>query len=182
MSMMKHFSICMGAVAVSLFALCVPPVKAQTPGGSQLTVEVSGLRNYKGQLLIYLWRDSSDRSAFPETGRVQLRDEAPGNGACDFPKVSLCRRIVQSLQNLTVTYTFTDLAAGDYAVFVVHDENNNNILDTGLFRRPVEGHGYSSVLPEDLGLWGGNMNWDKTRFTLSGQKKLSLGLKYPPRF
>jgi uncharacterized protein (DUF2141 family) len=113
---------------------------------------------------------------------VQLRDERSGNEPCDFPRTSLCRRIVPSLQSLTVTYTFPNLPAGDYAVFVVHDENNNNIMDTGLFGRPIEGRGYSNFLPQDLGLFSRGINWQRTQFPLSGEKKLNLGLRYPPHF
>ena len=50
---------------------------------------------------------------------------------------------------MTVSYTFRDIPQGDYAAFVFHDENNNGILDTGLFHRPLEGRGYSEVLPQD---------------------------------
>ena len=67
------------------------------------------------------------------------------------------------------------MPAGDYAVFVFHDENNNGILDTGLMKRPLEARGYSCVLPDDIGPMGGRIKFEQARFTLSGPKPLPLG-------
>ncbi|MEG2804959.1 DUF2141 domain-containing protein [Stenotrophomonas sp.] len=39
---------------------------------------------------------------------------------------------------------FKDVAAGDYAVLVTHDENGNGKLDTNLVGMPVEGYGFSN--------------------------------------
>jgi uncharacterized protein (DUF2141 family) len=153
--------------------------KAQT---SDLTIEVSGLRNYRGQAVLMLWPDSSEASKFPDAAKVQYRDERAGNQPCDFPNAALCRRVIESLQNLTVPYTFTSLPAGDYAVFVFHDENNNGQLDTGLFKRPLEARGYSGVLPEDVSSIGSKIKFDQARFTLNGAKTITIGLSYPPRF
>jgi uncharacterized protein (DUF2141 family) len=152
--------------------------RAQT---SDLTVEVSGLRNYQGQVVLMLWPDSSDASKFPDAAKVQYRDERAGNSSCDFPSAALCRRVIESLQNLTVLYTFTSLPAGDYAVFVFHDENNNGQLDTGLFKRPLEARGYSGVLPEDVSPFRKKVKFDQARFALSGAKTITIGLRYPPR-
>ena len=40
-----------------------------------LTVDVSGLRNYKGRVVLMLWADSEHNSSFPDPSRVQFRDE-----------------------------------------------------------------------------------------------------------
>jgi len=165
-------------VAGSTMAGMALEAKAQT---SDLTIEVSGLRNYKGQVVLMLWPDSSEASKFPDAAKVQYRDERAGNLPCDFPNAALCRRVVESMQNLTVPYTFASLPAGDYAVFVFHDENNNGQLDTGLFRRPLEARGYSGVLPEDVSPIGAKIKFDQARFTLSGAKTITIGLRYPPR-
>ncbi len=153
--------------------------RAQT---SNLTVEVSGLRNYRGQVVLMLWPDSTEASKFPDASKVQYRDERADNPPCDFPGAALCRRVIESLQNLTVLYSFTSLPAGDYAVFVFHDENNNGQLDTGLFKRPMEARGYSGVLPEDVSPFRSKIGFDQARFTLSGAKTVTIGLRYPPRF
>jgi len=146
-----------------------------------LTVDVSGLRNYKGRVVLMLWADSEHNSSFPDPSRVQFRDELAGDSPCDFTRASLCRRTIESLQNLTVSYTFRDIPQGDYAVFVFHDENNNGVLDTGLFHRPLEGRGYSQVLPEDLNPIAARIVFHRARFALSLSKTIVIGLRYPPR-
>ena len=42
------------------------------------------------------------------------------------------------------TVTFKDLPAGDYAVKLYHDENDNNELDSNMFGIPKEGYGFSN--------------------------------------
>jgi uncharacterized protein (DUF2141 family) len=165
--------------AVSIMAGMVFDAKAQA---SDLTVEVSGLRNYKGHLVLELWPDTAENSKFPDDSRVQYRDERSGDLPCDFPNAAICRRVLESLQNLTVSYTFKALPAGDYAVLVFHDENNNGILDTGLMKRPLEGRGFSGVLPDDLSPVASKIKFDQARFTVNGSKNITIGLRYPPGF
>ncbi len=153
--------------------------KAQNP---DLTVDVSGLRNYKGHVVLMLWLDSGESSKFPDATKVQYRDERAGDLPCDFPNAAICRRVIESLQNLTVSYMFKSLPQGDYAVFVFHDENNNGMLDTGFMNRPLEARGYSGVLPEDISPVASKIKFDQARFTLSGPKTITVGLRYPPRF
>ena len=43
-----------------------------------------------------------------------------------------------------VTIEIEDVASGSYAVVVFHDENNNNILDTGAYGIPIEKFGFSN--------------------------------------
>ncbi len=147
-----------------------------------LKVDVSGLRNYKGRVVLMLWTDSEHNSSFPDPSRVQFRDERPGDPPCDFTQASVCRRTIESLQNLTVSYTFRDIPQSDYAVFVFHDENNNGIQDTGLFHRPLEGRGYSQVLPEDLNPIAARITFHRARFALPMSRTIVIGLRYPPRF
>jgi uncharacterized protein (DUF2141 family) len=149
--------------------------------GLDLKVDVSGLRNYKGQVVLILWADSVENSKFPDPSKVQFRDERAGDPPCDFPKTAVCRRTIQSLQNLTVSYVFKDLPAGDYAVFAFHDENNNGILDTGILKRPLEARGYSQVLPEDVAAIAAMIKFQQARFNLSEPKTIIIGLRYPPR-
>ena len=147
-----------------------------------LTVDVSGLRNYKGRVVLMLWADSEHNSSFPDPSRVQFRDERPGDPPCDFTQASVCRRTIESLQNLTVSYTFRDIPPGDYAAFVFHDENNNGILDTGLFHRTLEGRGYSEVLPQDLNPIAARITFHRARFALPMTKTIVIGLRYPPKW
>jgi uncharacterized protein (DUF2141 family) len=176
---MVKLKLLMLLLAAALAAGLASEASAQT---ADLTVEVSGLRNYKGHAVLMLWPDSADSSKFPDASKVQYRDERAGDPPCDFPNAAMCRRVIESLQNLTVSYTFKALPAGDYAVFVFHDENNNGILDTGLMRRPLEARGYSGVLPEDISPVASKIKFDQARFSLNGPKTITIGLRYPPRF
>ena len=147
-----------------------------------LRVDVSGLRNYKGRVVLTLWANSESNSSFPDPSKVQFRDERPGDLPCDFSQAAICRRTIESLQNLTVSYTFRDIPPGDYAVFTFHDENNNGVLDTGLFHRPLEGRGYSQVLPEDLNPIAARITFHRARFPLPVSKTIVVGLRYPPHW
>jgi uncharacterized protein (DUF2141 family) len=147
-----------------------------------LRVDVSGLRNYKGRVVVMLWKDSEYNSSFPDPSKVQFRDERPNDTPCDFSQASICRRTIESVQHLTVSYIFRDIPIGDYAIFVFHDENNNGVLDTGLFHRPLEGRGYSQVLPEDLSPIAARIVFHRARFAVNGPKAVVVGLRYPLRF
>jgi uncharacterized protein (DUF2141 family) len=41
-------------------------------------------------------------------------------------------------------FVFKNLPAGDYAVLVTHDENDNGKLDSNMLGIPVEGYGFSN--------------------------------------
>jgi uncharacterized protein (DUF2141 family) len=168
--------------AAAVLALAAFAASEARADNVDLTVDVSGLRNYKGRVVLMLWADSEHNSSFPDPSRVQFRDERSGDGPCDFAQASLCKRTIESLQNLTVSYTFRDIPQGDYAVFVYHDENNNGILDTGLFHRHLEGRGYSNVLPQDLNPIAARITFHRARFALPVSKTIVIGLRYPPRW
>ena len=65
------------------------------------------------------------------------------------------------------------LAPGTYAVAVIHDENSNGVLDTGLFGIPTEGYGFSNsngIMPP---------SFDKAKFALpSGGASIDIKLKH----
>jgi uncharacterized protein (DUF2141 family) len=149
---------------------------------ADLTVEVSGLHGYKGKVVLILWPGQNQASKFPDADRMQLRDEHDADVPCDFAKYEVCIRKIESLQNLTVSYTFTSVPPGNYAVFVFHDENNNNIFDTGLVRRPLEARGFSNVLPEELKPLARRVPFQRAKIRLDSPRSITIGLKYPPRF
>jgi uncharacterized protein (DUF2141 family) len=174
---LRHFGVLFAAAITAIIAM---GIEARADG-VDLTVDVSGLRNYKGRLVLALWPDTEDSTKFPDASKVQFRDERPGDPPCDFPKTAVCRRMIESLQNLTASYTFKDLPPGDYAVFVFHDENNNAILDTGFMKRPLEARGYSQVLPDDVNPVHARIRFQQARFSLNEPKTITVGLRYPPR-
>jgi uncharacterized protein (DUF2141 family) len=176
---MKRSLLPLVGAAASLAAACVNPEARAEP--ADLTVEVSGLHGFKGKVVIILWPGQSEASKFPDANKMQMRDEHDADVSCDFVKYAICSRKIESLQNLTVSYTFRSVPSGNYAVFVYHDENNNGIFDTGILQRPLEARGFSNVLPEELKTLARRVPFTRAKFKLSGQKTITIGLKYPPR-
>ena len=175
---------------LNLLALLIATASLATACGNlsakalpaDLTVEVSGLHGYKGKIVLILWPGHNQASKFPDASKMQLRDEHDTDVPCDFAKYEVCTRKMESLQNLTVSYTFRSIPPGDYAVFVFHDENNNGIYDTGLVQRPLEARGFSNVLPEELKPLARRVPFMRAKIKVEGLKAITIGLKYPPRF
>ena len=81
-----------------------------------LTVEISGLRNNKGQLHYELF---DDQKTSLKTGSIEIANQK-------------CMLV------------FENMKAGKYAFNFIHDENKNKKLDTILFFIPREGFGFSN--------------------------------------
>ncbi len=89
---------------------------------SSLVIELSGVRNNKGHVLIALFNQAN---GFPDQSEKAFRKlRIPANAG-------------------TIKASFDDLPPGSYAFGVVHDENDNQKLDTGLFGIPKEGFVFS---------------------------------------
>jgi uncharacterized protein (DUF2141 family) len=88
-----------------------------------LKVVVNNIKSKNGQIGFFLF-NSAD--AFPgQTEKALLSG---------FVKIA----------GNTVEYTFTNLALGTYAVYVVHDEDNDKKLKTNFLGMPKEGVGVSN--------------------------------------
>jgi uncharacterized protein (DUF2141 family) len=94
---------------------------ASVPTGVDVTLNVSGLRSTKGQLMVCLTKSPK---AFPDCSK----DE------------SALKKLVPASQAGSVV--FSNIAAGTYAAAIVHDENGNNKLDVRIFI-PREGFAFS---------------------------------------
>ncbi|MBI5544067.1 MAG: DUF2141 domain-containing protein [Deltaproteobacteria bacterium] len=91
-------------------------------GTSDLTVEMTGFRNDRGNAKIALWRS---KDGFPaDESKAERRYQAPIVGG----KATL---LVERLE------------PGDWAIAAFHDENDNGKIDLGLFGIPKEGLGVS---------------------------------------
>ena len=51
---------------------------------------------------------------------------------------------------------------GEYAISVIHDENGNGVLDTGLFRIPTESYGFSNGAKASFG----PASWADSKFRI----------------
>ena len=114
------------AIHSTILPLPIPtPVETavESSAGVTLEVHVRDLRNSKGRILALLWNGSS---GFPdEPGRAREQRVIP-------------------LRETSVSFNFDGLEPGNYAVSLVHDENDNGKLDTNILGIPTEGMGTSN--------------------------------------
>ena len=140
-------------VLIALAAAGIAPAAAL-----ELSVTVSDLRNCSGQLLFALY---DDPDAFPADGdravSRQLAQPALRAGAIE------------------TQFTVPDLAPGTYAVSVVHDEDGDRELDTGLFGIPVEG---VASMPAGSGGVFGPPRFEQAAFAMDGDTKITVPMFY----
>jgi uncharacterized protein (DUF2141 family) len=98
------------------------PAAPAEDGRGEVAVEVTGMRNDDGQLLVALFRSDD---GFPDD-----RDQAHDSVA------------LQSRDG-RARHVFEGVPPGPFAVAVLHDENENFEMDTNLFGIPQEGYGAS---------------------------------------
>ena len=76
-------------------------------------------------------------------GRARLLLFANSEGFPDQPARAV-DRAVMTIEGGTASAVLHGLAPGDYAITVIHDENDNEQLDRGWFGIPKEGIGFSN--------------------------------------
>jgi uncharacterized protein (DUF2141 family) len=123
---------------------CITFFESQTQGLA-VKVTVKGFENNKGKAFIGLF-DKKEK---------QLKG------------------IIEPIVNQQVTVSFTDLAAGKYAVKVFHDENNNGKMDTGMFGIPKEKWGVSNNVKVIMSA----PKIEEMIFDLNTDKTISITLK-----
>ena len=103
--------------------LLAPVGFAAEPQPDVLKIAVHGAHNDTGHIGCALFR-SATGFPFEDAKAMRLQDVtiAHGRGEC----------------------VFTGLPNGNYAIAVMHDENNNAKLDTNFFGIPQEGFGFSN--------------------------------------
>lgn len=94
---------------------------ATEPKGS-IDVTISNIRNNKGNILISLF---NQENGFP----------------ADSTKVF--KAYILDAQSNSLNLLIDELPPGEYAIAIVHDENENLALDTNLLGAPVEGYAAS---------------------------------------
>jgi len=117
-----------------------------------ITVMIDGIRNTSGSIGVALFNEDSD---FP--------DDEPFKAT----EVSL-----KSTGGVEVT--FEDVPAGDYAIGVMHDENDNGDIDFNEYGMPLEGFGFSNDAMGDQG----PPDFDAAAFTADEDTELVVTLIY----
>tara|TARA_R110002096_G_scaffold77896_12_gene183558 strand:- start:63807 stop:64373 length:567 start_codon:yes stop_codon:yes gene_type:complete len=98
-----------------------PAAKAETSRSIRVTIK--GFRNAKGQALVSLFASAK---GFPDKGKIAQERKA--------------YRIVGE----QIEIRFDDVKPGTYAIAVLHDEDKDFKMKTGLFGIPKEGYGASN--------------------------------------
>ncbi|MCI4443563.1 MAG: DUF2141 domain-containing protein [Lentimicrobium sp.] len=119
-----------------------------------LTANVSDLRNSTGVVVFALY--NKDGSIPDEKLKKQYRKE-----------------IVPIAKN-SATVTFNNLPKGNYAVFILHDENKNGKIDK-IFILPTEGVGFSNFQTINL---SNRPNFSKASFQINENLTKSIKIIY----
>ena len=90
---------------------------------SEIVINISGLRSDKGRCLVYLY---SGKAGFPTNPAKAVKSSAG------------------IILNGKSSVVMPDVADGEYALVVVHDENSNGVLDKNFIGMPKEGVGVSN--------------------------------------
>jgi uncharacterized protein (DUF2141 family) len=109
---------------------------------AEIVVNVSGLKSDKGKCLLYLY---NNKKGFPTKADKAIYTS---NGI---------------ILNGKSTFVLKDIADGEYAITVIHDENDNGILDTNFLGMPREGVGVSNNAKGTMG----PPSYDDSKFQLN---------------
>jgi uncharacterized protein (DUF2141 family) len=137
---------------IGALAALISGVAANASADASLEVSVSGLRNKKGNVLVCLTANSKafpDCSKDPNAQKRSVKATAAGS------------------------ISFADIAAGTYALSLIHDENGNGKLDTSL-AIPSEGFGFS----RNPKITFGPPKFKSAAFAISGAASQSVKMKY----
>lgn len=113
---------------------------------SSMTIHVEGLREAKGQLMIFVYNNAED---FPTK-----RDRAVFSKSVPVTSASM-------------EISFDSVAVGTYGVAVYHDENMNGKMDRHWYGPPKEGYGASNDATGTLG----PPSFDDAKFEFNESKK-----------
>lgn len=117
---------------------------------NSLTVVIKGVKNASGRVAVALY-----------------------NSEKDFMKNRLTGKVTEASAG-AVQVVFENIPAGDYAVSVMHDENQNDKLDSNLVGMPKEGFAFSN---DATGMFG-PPSFEKAKFSVSAPITIAMTMKY----
>jgi len=97
--------------------------------------------------------------ADPATGTIEA---TLFNSTEDFLLEAFLQESGEVAEDGTFSAEFVGLAAGEYAIVVVHDANDNGVYDAGMFGFGGESVAYSN----DASSWLGRPGFDDAKFTI----------------
>jgi uncharacterized protein (DUF2141 family) len=117
-----------------------------------LTVKVTGIENYNGEIELALYKDPKK-----------------------FAKVGQTYRLVRiKPDNSTLTHEFKNLDQGKYAICLFHDENNNKVCDKNFIGIPTEAYAFSNNIRPRLSV----PTFEECSTYLDKNKTFSIKLVY----
>jgi len=138
---------------LSLLALCLLSFLSLAQAGNvkipRLEVWVEGIKDLKGEIGVAVW---NNKLGYPiHLEHAYEAEWIPFNGG-----------------DTVVAAVFDTIPAGEYAVSVVHDTNENRKVDRGFFGFPEEGVGFSN----DQKVVMSAPRYDRSKFPLvAGENK-----------
>ena len=117
-----------------------------------IKITITNLRNNKGHILISLFKD--------------------GAGYPDKPEKAF-RRGKVAVSNNTAIIDFTGIPSGNYAIAIMHDENDDQKMNTNFFGIPKEGYGFSNNV---MGVFG-PPSYSKASFNYSSTTAAGIFIK-----
>jgi uncharacterized protein (DUF2141 family) len=119
-----------------------------------LSIQVEGIKNNNGMILLALF---NKKDAFPQESNQ-----------------AYTKRLLK-ISNQTVQVMLHDLPPGWYAVAVVHDENNNRVMDKNMVGIPKEGYGISNNAHKNLA----PPSWEDAKIRIENEQYIArIKLKY----
>ena len=134
-----------------LVALCMTQAAVEKDTVT-ITIMVEGLRNGSGSVSVALFEETD---YFP--------DDEP------FKAVE-----VSASASGSVELVIEDVPNGDYALAVMHDENDNGDIDMNEYGMPMEGFGFSNDAMGDMG----PPDFDSAAFTADEDTDLTVNIRY----
>ena len=138
----------MMSLLTSMLVLSSTPVSAEL---SSLKITITDAATTTGRIEVTLF-DSSEN--FLKSAFLQQRGKVSEEG--------------------TLIVEFAGIEEGEYAVVVIHDENNNGIFDSGFLGFGAEGLGYSNNVRPFLG----RPDFDDVKLSIgAGQTEIDISLQ-----
>jgi len=136
-----------------------------------------------GLLTSVLFFSSMSAAAEFSSLRVTVKDAATTTGTVEvslfvssesFLKEAFLQRSGKAAENGTFIAEFAGLEEGEYAVVVVHDENDNGTYDSGFLGFGSEGLGYSN----NASSWLSRPDFDDAKLTIgAGLTEIEISIR-----
>lgn len=120
-----------------------------------LHIEVDGIRNGKGNVLMSIYNQKEKFMGDPKTKAIY--------------------NAVGKIENGKTTFILKNIPLGQYAISLLHDENKNEKMDKNLLGIPKEGYGFSN----NMTLKFGPPSFEETKFNFhKSEQKIQISMKY----